>query len=244
VGEQERIDDETLRARIRVHLSESLAALSQLITVHERVARVHGAQLTGEQRATAIWEIAGHALALAKAYSYLLHGGYVPAAGVQARALQEALVAHAAAADPANGGFRERYFADQALKAEGSRRSIQKTQKRAQAAGAPKLEDLRTLANELYGGLSAYAHVRRRVVREAVSEPLIRFAYGPHPDPWRIGSHVAYATYLMVQLAMEVAESLSGLPGFEDTYSVLGEPLAARLEATAEAQPLGAGDDD
>jgi hypothetical protein len=76
------------------------------------------------------------------------------------------------------------------------------------------------------------------------SEPLIRFAYGPHPDPWRIGSHVAYATYLMVQLAMEVAESLSGLPVFEDTYSVLGEPLAARLEATAEAQPLGAGGDD
>lgn len=189
------------------------------------------------ERRSGSWR--GHALALGRAYLFLVEGGYVPADAVQARAVHEALLALEAVADPNNEEIRKQYFADHDLKPEAARRSAQRTQKRAKAAGAQIDPDLRSLATKLHGGLSGFAHNRRRAVRVAVSEPPIVFAYGPHPGLEIVASHVSYATSLVVHLVLVVAASLGAFEGFDDTYRNVGEPLVARLAAIDLVHPLG-----
>lgn len=228
VGEP--VGEDVIRGRIRIHLAGSRAAVDALVDVHERVGHTLGSTLETEERGTAIWELAGHALALARAYLFLLDAGYAPAAGVQARAIHEALLALAAIADPLNNEVPEQYFADHDLKPEGIRRSVQKAQKRIKAAGAETRGDMRTLANGLYSGLSGYAHNRRRAVREAVSEPPVVFAYGPNPSVDIVAAHVSYATDLIVHLSMEVASCLSLFTGFENVERDVGRPLINDLK--------------
>ena len=232
------IPPDVIEARMTVHLGLCDEAVDALVDLHQRVSSAFAAHLYAKDRSTAIWELSGNALGLARAYLVLLRGGYVPAAGVMARALHEALSGLQAVADPVNNSVRENYFAERGIKAESARKSVQGTQRRAEAEGAAIDGDIRSMAGQIYTGLSAYAHNGRGAVREAVGTHGL-FAYGPHPDASLRAAHVSYASTLIVQLVRQVSSNLSLFGGFTGADRSLGEPLIARLEGLDEQHPLG-----
>lgn len=146
-----------------------------------------------------------------------------------------------AVSDPDNRATIDRYLSGHELKAESVRKAIQGTQRRANAAGAGTEGDQRARALALYRGLSGYAHVKRTTIRDAIlTDPPGGFAYGPHPDVYMRASHVSYAGALLVQVALEVTSSMSGAPGFEDAFRMLGLRLAGELEDLDARFPLSA----
>lgn len=231
-------------ARIPLLLDACDAAVDALVELHERVGSAFAEGLSGEDEPAAIWELSGQALGLARAYLVLLRGGYIPASGVMARALHETLIGLQAIAGLDGEAVLGRYLAGHGIKMESARRAVQKTQRRAEADGVKLGDDLRFLAGKIYSGsgggpgLDEYAHNGRRAVREGVLTGAGAFAYGPHPDAYRKGSHVSYAMSLTVHLVEAVALALSRFSGFTDVYRCIGEPLVARLETVEEQHPL------
>lgn len=228
-----------VEARIPLHLDACDDAIDTLVAVHQSVGEALGGNLQQEgDRGTAVWEVSGYALHLARSLMLLLRGGYVPAAMVTARALHEALVAVSTLADPHDTTIVARYFANQDLGPEAVRRSVQKGQRRAVKAGAQIDGDIRASATKLYGGLSGFAHSRRSAIRDALSRQPGTFAYGPHPDAHRKASHVSYGRSLIEHLVIELSFGLSLFEGFRETRSEIGLPLLSRLQRVGEEHPL------
>lgn len=236
--------DDLVERRIAVHLDVCEAVVTSLVAPHQWLGEVYAGGLEAEGEGAALWELSGHALGLSRAYLSLLRDGYVPTAGVMARALHETLVGLLALVGLDGDAILAHYLADHGIKMESARTAIQRTQRRAEADGLTPGDDLRYLAGRLYsgagssGGLTDYAHNARRAVREAVLEAG-RFAYGPHPDTHRRASHVAYATLLTVQLVESVTMSLARFDGLTDAREKIGKPLLTRLEVVQSEHPLG-----
>jgi hypothetical protein len=230
-----------VESRIPVHLDAHDRVLDELVDLHAAVGAAHGAQLAqDDDRGAAMWELAGHALGLAKAYVGLLRIGSIPADMVIARSLHETLLSLEAVSDPANRPIIDRYLSGQDLKAESLRKAVRATQRRANAAGAQIDGDPQQLALALYRGLSGYAHVKRTTIRDAIpADPPGTFAFGPHPDVYMRANHVSSAGALLVQAVLAVTSSMSGAPGFEDSFGTLGLRLARELKELDARYPLG-----
>jgi hypothetical protein len=226
--------DAIFRPAIEAHLEVYERVIGSLITTHRAIADDTDLEIRGDTRWSAIWELAGRCLAIARVVLHDLRGGFASEAAGSLRALHEAVQLLSALAFHEEEDAVRRWLAGEYVPPRDAR-EIQGRQQalaleRMREAGIePEGGDVVQLGRDIYSSMSEMAHHQRGGFLESISEELREFAYGPHPDARTRGSHVDFAGELLEEVLLVVGDAFADILDRE-YYREIVPPLQAELE--------------
>jgi hypothetical protein len=232
--------DQAVQPQIDAIVATCRSSLHVVVQMHEQLVERTDLDLTRESRWLAIWEVSGHALALAGAAVDQVEAGHTVAVSGTLRALVETLALSLAMAggdeqlvrrwlvgkyvSPKHANIgRRQFFARIIGQRNAAGQPVElEAEFRAQRAGLEELgidPDLgadaviETIAGRVYGKLSEAAHSTRGNTEVSVSKTLRRFAYGRHPDAnVRLRHAVHVATHVSTTI-LDVGAAIAEIAG-------------------------------
>jgi hypothetical protein len=228
--------------RIDAHVDVYAGIVDVLTDWHRRIADETDLAIRGETRWSAMWEMAGRCLAIARVLLHDLRGGFCSEADGTLRALHEAVQLLFALSSHLEEDAVRRWLSGEWIRPREAREIQERHQAYAieqmvEAGVDPEGGDIAELGREIYSAMSSSAHHERGGFPESISVALRRFAYGPHPDPERRAAYVSFAGELLEEVLLVVGSAFRDLIGGDYINDVV-RPLQQRLEEVRASHSL------
>jgi hypothetical protein len=234
--------DEAVQPQIDLIITTCRSSLDIAIQMHEQLVERTDLDLVTDTRWLAVWEVSGHALALACAVVDQVEDGHTVALSGTLRALVETLALALAMAggdedlvrrwlsgkyvSPKQAAVGQRQFFARFID---QRNAVGKPlelepEYRAARAGLEELDIdpdtgagavIEKIAGRVYGKLSEAAHSTRRNTEVSVSKSLRQFAYGRHPDANVRLRHAVHAATHISTAILDVGGALAEITGVD-----------------------------
>ena len=234
-------DRKRLEQAIAAHVTARRMALDTLAGAHQTLADGSDFDLTGDTRPTAMWQMMGRCLGIARAVLELLVQGYTAEVPHLGRALHGATRLLDALGDPDEDALLRKWLAGKYVRPTEVRKAEQRYEERLGAVmvaeGKPELARTETVTRQIHKRLSEAAHHQRPAVQGDVAPLLRKMATGPDPT-WE---RRATTTSVLLLLVGEAIDSVGGaLERFHGApwYAKNVKPYLASFEALKRQQPL------
>lgn len=258
VGIERERESALLQPRIDAYLEIYGLALDALASVHRGIADGTDLDLSADNRAAAVWTVAGRCIGFARSTLSLLRNGFGAESAAQMRALHEANRLLSALADDAETDLLRQWLADkdQGVRPREARAAQERWRHRVRAAMIEKRAQAKAAGDEalsreiddglgleafaeddsmsqatrqIYDTLSRIGHSRRSGIRDAISEPLREMAVGPHTDLTIRAEYVTYGGLLVVETLISVGHALGRFHG-QGWFEAQIRPLIDRID--------------
>jgi len=230
------------RPSIEAHLAAYADSIDVLVGHHRDIADRTDIEIGADTRWSAIWELGGRCLAIARVVLHDMRGGFASEADGNIRSLHEAVQLLAAVAYFREDDALRRWLAGKWIRPAEVREIHERQQEYAddvmrQQGLEPEGGNLRELGAQIYSVLSTSAHHERGGFPESLSPKLRQFAYGPHPEAERQAAHLNYVGELLEEVVLVVGAAFRDIIR-GDFYAEVVQPLQARLHEVRAAYPL------
>lgn len=205
---------EVLAPAIEAHLESYQAVVGELAYVHAWIADATDLEPVGEERATAVWQVAGRSASLCSALVALLRAGYASEGVPLMRSIHEANLLVTVLAFSDDGSVLADWLSDEKWIRPKRLREVQEEYEQQARAGmlragmAPLASTIGPM-EELYSDLSEQAHMRQGFLNQLVAEEARIFPIGPHPDSLIRATYVNYCGTAVVETVGLVGAALA-----------------------------------